>query len=72
MHYLDRHQRGKYSWFSFSSPWFGDPPFIFPETHPFKEKVVVDIVLTGEGGNVAVFFKGFSAIRTSRSLNSGV
>lgn len=59
MDYLNRHQRGKRSWFCFSATGFGHAPLIFPEAYPFKEEVVVDVVLTREGGNAAVLLKGF-------------
>lgn len=59
MCYLNRYQRGQCWYFSFKPAGFSDAALIFPETHPFKEKVVVDVMLSREGGDAAVFFKRF-------------
>ncbi|AOV15238.1 hypothetical protein AYO01_16940 [Enterobacter hormaechei] len=34
-----------------------DPPFTLPEPYPFKEQVVIDIMLSGQRSNTSFFFK---------------
>lgn len=72
MDYLNRYERGKWRHFCFSPAGFGHAPLNFPEPYAFKEEIAVDVVLTREGGNAAVFLRVLSAMRTSRNLNSGV
>lgn len=35
-----------------------DPPFTLPEPYPFKEQIIVDVMLTGQSSDTALLFKG--------------
>ena len=71
MDYLKRHQRGKCSGFRFSSPWSGNAPLVLSETYPFKKEIVVDVVLSCECCNAAVFHKSFKRHANQPELKFG-
>jgi hypothetical protein len=71
MDYLNRYERGKWRRFCFSPAGFGHTPLIFPETYPFKEEIVVNVVFTRKGGNAAVFLKGFKRHANQPELKFG-
>lgn len=66
---MNRHQRGKCRGFNFSSAWSCDAPLLFPEAYPFKEEI--DVVLSCERGNAAVFLKSFKRNSNQPELKFG-
>lgn len=38
--------------------WPTDPSFTLPESYPFKDQVIVVVMLTGQSGDNAFLFKG--------------
>jgi len=71
MHYLNRCQCVECWRFCFTTPGLSDAALIFSQAHPFKEEVIVNIMLSRQGGNAAVFPNGFERHANEPELKSG-
>ncbi len=68
---MNRHKRRQCWCFCFTPPGPGDATLIFPEAHPFKKEVVVNIMLSRQGGNATIFLKGFKRHANEPELKFG-